>query len=492
MSATAFKVGKENWALSVNPPTNKTPTAMPVALHFVVDNSKSMGRLSKEVISTFADMIDRVASAPCSLTVFGTSARVLSSTIERTQEMKDLDPGPQGRTNIPAGIDKSLGVILKQERMKKNNDDEENNKKVHHVMILLTDGAHNSGTVPKKAFPTFRDRIFGKNPDLNLSVVVVGFSRNSSTVMGMLLKTSIETVPLDPDMVQSIYFATSRDGLHLTMKKISDGVAAVARGSPHTLVSALPCFVQDIDQNGMHDLRIHQQVGKSLHLLCHGENPPMSLLVDGIEVKVSICDQVETSVLEAITKTLLSRARVRSIASKDSFGLRLAVERLGALVSVLENNMSAEASLDLTRQSPKQRLEQFKEVRRACQGVRELRNHLMELANFNEADSEAQAHFLTGNTQKFAAKARRRAAQRLGGDGIISPAAERKAVLGQICSSDYTSSIKEKLKIDLYTNLARLAKKGEKKKLVTAFRQSNGPAGKYLEESHVPPDTLIR
>lgn len=76
-SCSAYPAG-EHWVLAVDPEVCVTEDAAasveekksPIAIHFVVDNSGSMGSMTREVMYIFADMVDSVATAPCSMTVF--------------------------------------------------------------------------------------------------------------------------------------------------------------------------------------------------------------------------------------------------------------------------------------------------------------------------------------------------------------------------------------------------------------------------------------
>jgi hypothetical protein len=80
-------------------------------------------------------------------------------------------------------------------------------------------------------------------------------------------------------------------------------------------------------------------------------------------------------VLETITKTLLSRAKVQSVLSHNPSGVRTAVNRLEAMITVLEqtNDGLHPKSLQLTKQSPTERLSQYRSLKQqACQGIREL------------------------------------------------------------------------------------------------------------------------
>lgn len=66
---SAFSIGSE-WALTipVGSITEKDPD--PIAIHYVVDNSGSMGTNTRLVQEIFSEMVDSVATAPCSFTVF--------------------------------------------------------------------------------------------------------------------------------------------------------------------------------------------------------------------------------------------------------------------------------------------------------------------------------------------------------------------------------------------------------------------------------------
>ena len=73
---SAYPAG-EHWVLAVDPEVcildeeeAFQEEKAPIAIHFVVDNSGSMGSMTREVMYIFADMVDSVATAPCSMTVF--------------------------------------------------------------------------------------------------------------------------------------------------------------------------------------------------------------------------------------------------------------------------------------------------------------------------------------------------------------------------------------------------------------------------------------
>jgi Mg-chelatase subunit ChlD len=107
--------------------------------------------------------------------------------------MRNLKLPAQGMTNIPAGVEKSLGIIKSQEMSHINSKSKE--PRTHHILILLSDGHHNTGQPPEKVFPNFTSIL---PEDTKLSTIVVGFSQQSSTSMGMLLKKSTRPSPSKP------------------------------------------------------------------------------------------------------------------------------------------------------------------------------------------------------------------------------------------------------------------------------------------------------
>jgi len=202
-----------NWLLSVGVQKQQDEIEKKrVSLHYVLDNSGSMGSMTNEVRNIFSEMVDSVATAPSSLTIFGTTAEILSSNITTGEQMRALPLPAQSLTNIPAGIEKALRIIYGQEQKSRS----KNENAIHHILILLSDGEHNSGPAPNSAFPKLKSIVPG---DLKLSVVVVGYSRHSNTSMGMLLKKSIETIPLRTEDVKTIYFARNSTTLRSTLKR---------------------------------------------------------------------------------------------------------------------------------------------------------------------------------------------------------------------------------------------------------------------------------
>lgn len=69
---STYRVGND-WAVTLDFGTEERPAEQrkdPIAIHYVIDNSGSMGSMTKQVQDIFSEMVDSVATAPCSLTVF--------------------------------------------------------------------------------------------------------------------------------------------------------------------------------------------------------------------------------------------------------------------------------------------------------------------------------------------------------------------------------------------------------------------------------------
>ena len=183
-TASAFRIGETDFWAALIHPAEKEPdddnayTCSPYSLHFVVDNSISMGGATREVQNVFSTLVDSAAARPCSFTLFSNSAQVLSDRIETTKQMLDLQLPPQGCTNIPAGVKKAVEIIAKVEQDEVSKGLLRN--KTHHVLILLSDGHHNSGLGPSSEFPKIGMEIKQRFPDVQLSIVVVGVTKNSS------------------------------------------------------------------------------------------------------------------------------------------------------------------------------------------------------------------------------------------------------------------------------------------------------------------------
>ncbi len=338
----ANQIDASNWAISIDTGNDNEQAQVPkkpaVAIHYVVDNSSSMGSMTHHVRDIFSEMVDTVATAPCSMTVFHKSAQILSSDITTAQQMRDLTLPPQGMTNIPAGIEKALRVIFGQEiKSRKRTKINGENGRIHHVMILLSDGEHNEGPTPREAFPKLSNVL---PEDSLLSVVVVGYSHHSNTSMGMLLKKSIETITFETDSVQTIYFAKSRSVLQSALANLQSGLNCALKGSTHEIESKNKTLVDNFQYGAQTKVRVHVAPEVTRFFLLHcSKAPPETLIVDGQEVTVTISkEEGDISILHLsqLIQTLIDKTKIQIVAAKHR--MKVAKEcapKLTALLSRL-------------------------------------------------------------------------------------------------------------------------------------------------------------
>ena len=191
-----------------------------LAFHFVLDNSGSMHNNTKNAQQAFSPLVD-VATVPCSLTVFSSSAEVCDSKLANSKVMADIPLPGQGCTNISEGVRQSLEVILQQEEQK-------SSMSTHHVMVLLSDGQHNEGEKPEECFPKLKKMMHDRAPDIQLSCIVIGVTSDSCTDLGMLFKTMLETVSLDD--VCPIYYCASFEAMPKVLRQLQDDLTVARNG----------------------------------------------------------------------------------------------------------------------------------------------------------------------------------------------------------------------------------------------------------------------
>jgi uncharacterized protein YegL len=472
-AATIFRLGETTTWLTTIPVSHDagdeaaTPSS-PIAIHFVIDNSGSMGGLTREVQMQFAPLVDSAATtcaAACSLTFFDDVATLASGDIRSTEQMMLLQaPTTQGSTNIPAGIDSALQVIERQEAAISQGGKRQQD--IHHVLILLTDGGHNSGPNPTTEFPKLARRVKETMPSLQLSVVVVGVTRNSSTAMGMHLKTCLETVPLDngDGLLQPIYFCLSpREMQHIT-EQLIEGVNATARGSMCTVSHPRPILVSNLGWPLQTSLA-QRLMPNDTHITCllqTIDQPDLIYINDHTIRLVHAQPQQKPDwllVFETISQQI-DKMKIRKVAANaDPGALRRCIEQLSAIIACVDREMmDGQPALRLNHLDGAQRLQQHRALSQSLSMGRELRNQLADAANFAANSSAEQAAFLTGKTSKFAHKALRRAAKKQSGgeDLILDETTELKVVLKSLSCESFQRDLKMRLQKDILTHLSRL------------------------------------
>ena len=104
MEATAFKLGAQYSVVELHSSqkTDETKKDARIAFHFALDNSASMGGNTNLAQRSFAPLVD-MASDSCSLTIFDSSAKTLSTSLKTAKQMCAIRLPRQGQTNISEG-----------------------------------------------------------------------------------------------------------------------------------------------------------------------------------------------------------------------------------------------------------------------------------------------------------------------------------------------------------------------------------------------------
>eukprot|EP00551_Chaetoceros_affinis_P013307 CAMPEP_0203685570 /NCGR_PEP_ID=MMETSP0090-20130426/48615_1 /ASSEMBLY_ACC=CAM_ASM_001088 /TAXON_ID=426623 /ORGANISM="Chaetoceros affinis, Strain CCMP159" /LENGTH=1159 /DNA_ID=CAMNT_0050554767 /DNA_START=184 /DNA_END=3663 /DNA_ORIENTATION=+ len=454
----AHQIDDTNWLLSVG--VNKQQDLLKdgynkkrVALHYVVDNSGSMGSMTNEVRNIFSEMVDSVATAPSSMTIFGTTAEILSSNITSGEQMRSLTLPPQSCTNIPAGVEKALRIIYGQEQKSCSKNE---SSRIHHILILLSDGEHNSGPEPKRAFPKLNSIV---PDDIKLSVVVVGYSRHSNTSMGMLLKKSVETIPLSAEDVKTIYFARNSTTLRSTLEELEVGLNIALKGSVHEIKAENDILISNFGTGKTASLQIHLATEECTYpLLCCADELPETLTVDEDEIKVVLAEEdLSEMLLSDLIQNLIDKTKVQIVASSNNGSIiaKTCAKKLEVLVEVLESKSAGKKDLKLQSVSAKDRVRQYRNIRSVCQQAKELKNQIIDIANFSSQDSEKAANFLNGRSMKYANKALRRATKN--SDGVLDPVAERRSMVKDLTSTEFQEKLRLAMYQDVLNNLMYLS-----------------------------------
>lgn len=432
-SARCEALGSGAWAVGLclgadHPARSRRP---PTRLHFVLDNSGSMGGNSQHAQECFADLVD-LASGPCSMVAFDSSAHLLGDHFRTAQEVRSARLPRQGGTNITAGVERALEVIRACE------EGSGSGERPHHVLILLSDGAHMVGPRPQERLPVLGSQLRAALPALRLSVAVVGVTRSSDTSMGMLLKTSLETVVLAD--LEPIYFAASPSEMREVLGQMHAGMASL-RGSVVSVVAPEGrSFVRAVGEAGSKSVDLLADAGEH-GLLCLGASPPEEVEVDGVRVACTAppadAADFDAALAASALQSLVHAVRVRRVAV-GAEGVRTAIQQLGSWVAELEERAATSSSgtrLSLAKATPAERLSQHRALRGAMQSARELRNQLAEIEAHRADDSASQAAFLTGASRRFGAKALMLAARNKERAGVdVDPAARMQELREDIAS----------------------------------------------------------
>lgn len=424
---------------------------LPSRFHFVLDNSGSMGSNSMRAKECFASLIE-LANGPCSLTVFAQLASVIGDSFTKASCMQAAKLPPQGNTNITAGVEAALQII-------KSCEDEEASEAehTHHVLILLSDGAHNSGPRPEDRLVHLGLEFRALFPKLRLSVVVVGVTRSSNTSMGMLLKQSLETVPLPS--LQPIYFASTPSEMGEALQQMKSALSELTGGLVNVSAIGSCRILRMLGEEPITSSDFPVESAERI-FICVGDAPPTRLNVDGDAVEGYCITDFDSDLVSSALQDALDALRVKRVAS-GSEAVRPALAQLNLWISDLEEEMCKQAAkeqpseLNLRRATPAQRLSQYKALTRTMQGAKELRNQLADIEALNTNDSASQAAFLTGAKQKYGAKALRRA----NGEGLTDSSQKVAELVSDL--QRLGPKVHEALRKDFCNKLSALSSEGK-------------------------------
>jgi len=411
--ARLVQLDATTWALglTLSPELPALTHRPPTRFHFVLDNSGSMGQNTERARQCFSQLVD-VANGDCSLTVFSHEAVTLGEAFASPAAMCAVRLPPQGRTNISDGVARAVEIITRCEQA------EQTPGRTHHVLVLLSDGAHNSGPHPEQCLPAMGARLREAAPSLRLSVAVVGVTGSSNTSMGMLLKQSLETVAIPS--LEPIYFAPSPgdmatvlDQMHTGLAALRGGLVRIAANSVSQSTSGLVAVVGEAPAPHLNVIAKETEYA----FMWTGSSAPPAVLVDGAFVRCLPPNEqdFDSELVSAALQDLMDVVRLRRVAS-GAESVQRALQQLSSWIESLEARLLDEnakgdfGGLRFAKAGPSSRVTQHKAAIRVLHGAKELRNQLADIEALRTNDSASQAAFLTGARSKYGAKALRRAA----------------------------------------------------------------------------------
>lgn len=372
-----------------------------VTMVYLLDNSGSMGGMTKDCARAFGQIYDltktsRVNMHPGTLVLFNEYAQIHTSDIKCASDMKTESFPCQGSTDIRAGMECALDAIIRQNRVG-----------MHYILVYMSDGEHNHGN------PLNRDILMRYRKQINalqikLSIVVAGII-HPDTGLGMMVKTQLETV--DMPYLDSVYYAKSSIELPNVLTAIQQGlimsldnysiVKLKLKGGTfinESLSSETSCML-----SGIH--KCYFAVRNENKCEFYVEN---NLITEFLERPLQYEDIV--NIIDTITPKLAQK-NVGSGVNSIKEQIKLLEELINSaeilLENILKSNFNGPTAEDLGKIQikPLQRLQMIKKMHASSLNFRTERNKLKSLLMTIENNSAKQAEYLNGITKKFAAKA---------------------------------------------------------------------------------------
>jgi uncharacterized protein (DUF1810 family) len=368
-----------------------------IAFHFVIDNSGSMGHLTKDCTRVFGELLGMpgVDIRPGSVTSFQDKATVLSRNVRTTEDMQRLVFPPQGNTNITAGICDAVDVIATSTV-----------RDVIHIMVYLSDGGHNCGDrLTDEHIAALRKRLDAAS--CRTAILVVGIS-NNDTSLGMKVKAGLESITINA--LESVYFARTATEMRPVLDQLIAGCTKnFAGGRSIDLQIAGGHFMETLGTT----LSPFVSPGSTLCIPARstdGGNPQLLMNGQVIDMELIPFNAGDVGTLVDSIMPQLRRLRVAN-----------GVDAIRERVRVLEGHVAL--AEEIVRSSSKkvttltvddigsahlpavQRLAIHRAAKQAQSAFAQQRAELRELVATLANDSAAQASFLSGGTRKYATKA---------------------------------------------------------------------------------------
>mmetsp|Transcript_44960 Transcript_44960/g.108678 ORF Transcript_44960/g.108678 Transcript_44960/m.108678 type:complete len:908 (+) Transcript_44960:274-2997(+) len=203
-------------------------------------------------------------------------------------------------------------------------------------------------------------------------------------------------------------------------------------------------------------VRVHAQSDTTcIPLLCRFAAVPKSIRVNGQEISVTEKEEIPFELLTTVLQGLIDKTKVKIVAAKNRKEvIAKSVKHLDILYNLVKTHEESDLDLNIKSLSAKERVKQYRQIRALTHKAAELKNQIVDIANFSSNDSEGQAAFLNGRSMKFANKALRRAAVRA--DGVVDPKAEQKAIYKYLTSESFREKLKTAMALDIIFNVKNL------------------------------------
>lgn len=362
----------------------------------LLDNSGSMGSNTRSALDTFGNGIfgsNGDKELPGVVIAFDSNVKLYENIVNE-KSIKDIKLPQQCCTDITNAFKTSIEYIENhQKKCPKDLD-------VHYILTFLSDGVHNVGpTLDSSCIKNFKKVI--ETYQVNLSIIVVGIASND-TKLGMLIKTSLETLPIES--LKSVYYANGFremvpvineivEGMNFSLKKgvfknfsVEDGLFLDNNNNKNKFFSA--------DDRKI-TICVKSENGQTPSLYCENEILKLREL------------PFDVSVVSTVINNLIPNLSRLKIAHGEDH-IKEQVKNLDFLIEISEQlivNMGELKDVDLKSLKPNDRLKLFKLAKGSKLMLSEERNKLQNLSIKINNDSAVQANYLVGMQKKYASKA---------------------------------------------------------------------------------------